>query len=176
VRKTSATILLAVYIVIQLVSLGWNFYVPILHAICSDWQGHPNNNTADKIIIHTNLSSFMQSRQDENELTWKGQFYDIVSKSISNDSVTIVAERDKLETDGMDIYDHICQKISRSSLPDHPKGIDLHKWIYKLYMPVEYSSLNAPAQAPAAVINKYLAPGYYCFYANGPHQPPDTAS
>jgi hypothetical protein len=177
-RKTSVITLLLLYIFTQLGTVAWYYYKPALHAICYNLLRFHSagNNDANECIIKTDLTSFKNAKQDEHELLWKGDLYDINRIEINGNEIIITAKKDIPETSLMNIYHNIRLQISKNKLPHSPTDISFYQWMFKLYKPAE-TIHPFIAVRPFTMQNGLHSSGYiFTFFPDGPSQPPDFLS
>jgi hypothetical protein len=172
-KKFTIVTSLFLYTFIQLGTLGWRYYKPVIHAICYQ-QFQIRNEIPDNIfILKTDTATYQQNRQKDDEIVWKGALYDIKSIVISGDEVTITMEKDIAETGLLEIYHHIHDQIEKNKLPYSPTDISFYQWIFKLYKPAEASKLVAGILLSTASNNLYNTGYTTSFFPKGPFQPPD---
>ena len=175
-RKLSVVILLLLFTAIQLGTLAWYFYKPVIHVVCYQFFRHyPDNRNGERklVVIKTNLAGFRSARQDENEILWKGELYDITKIISAGNEVTLTVEKDVTENRWMNIYNAVHQQIAKNKSSQSPAALTIYQWMLKWYIPAESLKPSAAAIACTTHHTLYVVDLPPLFFPNGPCQPPD---
>jgi hypothetical protein len=175
-RKGIVIIFLLIYASFQLGTLAWYYYKPVIHALCysrlSTRSG--KNHLEQEIVINTDTHSFQLAKQDEHEILWKAELYDIKELSIKGDVVVINAVKDTRETHWMELFNSVQKQLTKNS-GSHPlRDINFYNWMSKLYTSKEDRVQLVPISLQFTKILSYSEKDYYSFIAEGPCQPPDN--
>ena len=173
-KKITITLLLAIYAFMQLIVVGWDIYKPAIHTVCYNIiRVCSNEKRANNIIIKTDKTAYQKALQDENEILWQGELYDIKNIAIDGNEVTLIVEKDAIETNWVNVYNAVQQKIKKDSPNQPSQNPNYCKWLFKLYMPVERLT-PAIFIHPSSINNNLYNVDYYSnCYINNPSQPPD---
>ena len=174
-KRLSITILLLVYVLIQLSTFGWILYKPFVHAVCyNHFRTRSRNKGENEFVIKTELGLYQKALQDKNEILWEGELYDINSITQNGNEITLVVEKDITETWWVDAYNKIQQHINNNKSSQSPTDFSCCVWMFKLYLPSENINSNT-AILPATPKNSgYISAFNSVFYPDGTCQPPDT--
>ncbi len=172
-KKITVAVILTLYTFIQLGIMGWHYYQPIIHAFCYQQFRTKSEAPGNIFTIHTDKTTYYSCRQPDNEIKWQGDLYDIKSVEINGGLVTIVMEKDELETKLTVFYRGIQDEISKNKLPHSPTDISFYQWVFKFYQPADNSKEFSNAMTIVPKNNLFRNSYVYAFFPNSPFQPPD---
>ena len=174
-RKRAAIFLFFSYLLIQLGSAGWKFYIPLVHTVCSLIMENFDKENENKMTLHLSVKEYHSYKTGENEIQINGNFYDVEEIKLKGDRVTLIAAQDRSETNWMAFHHYIENNISKNK-HSHPTDFNFQKWLYKIYIPTFYQPEHAFTDKEEIAYNSTSISFYKDIIPDNTHQPPNKIS
>jgi hypothetical protein len=135
-RKFSAVILLLLFAAIQMGTLTWYCYRPILHSVCYQLFFYRLENPRSP-VTHLKLSraAFHAARCDDDEIRCNGELYDIIRTVAHGDTLLLTVEKDITETRWLAACSAIQQQLTQNRPGQNPAHSRVYQWMFKQYVP-----------------------------------------
>jgi hypothetical protein len=173
-RKLSIIMVLLLFAAIQVGTLAWYCYKPVLHTICYQLFLHRQKGRETKpILIKTSLTAFRAARQDEDEIRWNGELYDVLKTVIHGNEVLLTVEKDMAENRWLAACDAVHRQLTKNNTRQSPTGINIYQWMFKWYIPARNGPSEPVALASPLHYNIYTTVSPLSGFSNTPCQPPD---
>jgi len=173
-RKLNAVILFSLFAAIQVGTLAWYCYRPVLHAVCYQFFLYHEASANRVEQLKFGQADLRALRGDDDEIRWIGELYDILKSAVRGDSVLLTVKKDGIENRWLAACSAIRQQLARDASGRAPMNSRIYQWMFKLYIPFQ-----SPASRPIAqrvdlrhcLFNiSNLTTGFYCT----PGQPPEA--
>lgn len=114
-RKTAAFFLLCIYVLVQVVSVGWDFYKPLAHSyFLQQSRLDQAEGTKGLITINIDREKLNELKNEEGEIVIDGVLYDVEMAVSSGAMIKLLLKRDSKETNWNGHYNKIASLLHKN--------------------------------------------------------------
>lgn len=172
-RKLGTIILLSLFGAVQIGVLAWYCYKPAIHTVCYEFFRQHKDQQENDRVIRMSVAAFRSAKQDEDEILWAGELYDVTKKTTEGNEVVLRVRKDMWENYLVTVWNDICRQIEKNKPFQTPAGSGICQWIFKWFVPAEKLNFNK-------LVEVKFIPASFCIvslpalvFDDTPCQPPE---